>query len=124
LSGGQLARNVQGEVFPYELNYFREAGRLGESLRRLDGFWSDASHGGAAEEQDLLRAREAAAMLATARWMYRSALARQESRGMHRRDDFPELDDRCRHYVTTGGLDEVWTSARPLASAQYSEAAE
>jgi hypothetical protein len=26
--------------------------------------------------------------------------------------------------VTTGGLDEVWTSARPLASAQYSEAAE
>ncbi len=43
---------------------------------------------------------------------------------MHRRDDFPELDDRYRHYVTTGGLDEVWTSARPLASAQYSEAAE
>jgi succinate dehydrogenase/fumarate reductase flavoprotein subunit len=26
-------------------------------------------------------------MLATSRWMYRSALARTESRGMHRRDD-------------------------------------
>jgi len=26
--------------------------------------------------------------------------------------------------VMTGGLDEVWTSARPLASEQYSEAAE
>ncbi|MGY3581731.1 succinate dehydrogenase/fumarate reductase flavoprotein subunit [Bradyrhizobium sp. USDA 4341] len=124
LQAENLARDVQGEVFPYELNYFREAGRLVESLRRLDGFWSDASDTGAPDEQDLLRTREAAAMLATARWMYRSALARQESRGMHRRDDYRELDDRYRHYVTTGGLDEVWTSARPLAFAQYSEAAE
>jgi succinate dehydrogenase/fumarate reductase flavoprotein subunit len=56
--------------------------------------------------------------------MYRSALARQESRGMHRRDDYPEPDDRYLHLVTTGGLDDVWTSARPLVSAQYSEAAE
>jgi len=124
LHAEQLARNVQGEVFPYELNYFREAGRLGESLGRLDTFWSEASNAAASDEPDLLRAREAAAMLATARWMYRSALARQESRGMHRRDDYPEQSERYRHYVTTGGLDEVWTSARQLASAQYSEAAE
>ncbi|MCK1351322.1 FAD-binding protein [Bradyrhizobium sp. CW7] len=124
LQGGALARSVQDEVFPYELNYFREAGRLGESLRRLDALWSDASAADAPEEQELLRAREAAAMLATARWMYRSALARQESRGMHRRDDYPEQDDRYLHFVTTGGLDNVWTSARPLASAQYAEAAE
>ncbi len=124
LQADKLARNVQDEVFPYELNYFREAGRLGESLRRLDGFWSEASDAGPSGEEDLLRAREAAAMLATARWMYRSAVARQESRGMHRRDDRPEQDDRYRHYVTTGGLDEVWTSARPLTSAHYSEAAE
>ncbi|MFK4508563.1 hypothetical protein LPJ38_19805 [Bradyrhizobium daqingense] len=63
-------------------------------------------------------------MLATARWMYRSTLARQESWGMHRRDDYPDLDNRYRHYVTTGGLDEVWTSAQPLPSAHYAEAAE
>ncbi|CUU19749.1 Succinate dehydrogenase flavoprotein subunit EC 13991 CDS [Bradyrhizobium sp.] len=124
LQADKLARNVQDEVFPYELNYFREAGRLSEALWRLDGFWSEASNAGASDEQDLLRAREATAMLATARWMYRSALARQESRGMHRRDDYPEQDDRYRHYVTTGGLDDVWTSARPLRSSQYAEAAE
>ena len=124
LQGGALARRVQDEVFPYELNYFREAGRLGDSLHRLDGLWSAASHAAASDEQELLRAREAAAMLATARWMYRSALARQESRGMHRRDDYPEPDDRYLHLVTSGGLDDVWTSARPLVSAQYSEAAE
>jgi succinate dehydrogenase/fumarate reductase flavoprotein subunit len=119
-----LARLVQNEVFPYELNYFREAARLDASLKRLDALWVEASGADAAAKSDLLRAREAAAMLATARWMYRSALARKESRGMHRRDDFPDQDDRFRHYITSGGLDEVWTSRRPFAAAVYEEAAE
>jgi succinate dehydrogenase/fumarate reductase flavoprotein subunit len=119
-----LAKAVQREVFPYELNYFREASRLEGALARLDGAWLDVSEADAASRADLLRAREGAAMLATARLMYRSALARQESRGMHRRDDFPEQDDRQRHYVTSGGLDEVWTSVRPHADAAYAEAAE
>lgn len=120
----QLARSVQDEVFPYELNYFREAGRLGASLKRLDELWLAVSGADMAAEADVLRARESAAMLVTARWMYRSGLARQESRGMHRRDDFPDQDKRFRHYITTGGLDEVWTSTRPHASAQFAEAAE
>ena len=119
-----LARLVQNEVFPYELNYFRQAGRLGDALNRLDTLWAEVSGADAASEADLLRARESAAMLATARWMYRSALARKESRGMHRRDDFPDQDDRFRHYITSGGLDEVWTSAHPHAESQYAEAAE
>ncbi len=119
-----LAKAVQNEVFPYEINYFREASRLDGALARLDDAWRDVSDADAAETSGLLRARESAAMLATARWMYRSALARQESRGMHRRDDFPDLDHRQRHYVTTGGLNEVWTSIRPHAEATYAEAAE
>jgi succinate dehydrogenase/fumarate reductase flavoprotein subunit len=123
-SPADLARAVQDEVFPYELNYFREAGRLGYSLERLDALWAEASAADSATEPDVLRARESAAMLATARWMYRSGLARQESRGMHRRDDFPNQDDRQRHYITTGGLDDVWTSVRPHATTVYAEAAE
>jgi succinate dehydrogenase/fumarate reductase flavoprotein subunit len=119
-----LATAVQNEVFPYELNYFREASRLGGSLARLDALWTTVSDADAASDADVLRAREGAAMLATARWMYRSALARQESRGMHRRDDFPQQDDRQRHYITTGGLDDVWTSVRPHAAAPFAEAAE
>ncbi|MCA6121287.1 FAD-binding protein [Bradyrhizobium sp. WSM 1704] len=119
-----LAKAVQGEVFPYELNYFRDASRLNGALARLDAGWRDVAEAGPADPADVFRAREAAAMLATARWMYRSALARQESRGMHRRDDFPDQDGRQRHYVTTGGLDEVWTSVRPHADAVHAEAAE
>lgn len=119
----EIAAAVQGEVFPYDLNYFREAGRLDGSLSRLDTYWRVVSQGDAAARGDVLRTRESAAMLATARWMYRSALARKESRGMHRRDDFPERDDRQRHSITTGGLDEVWTAERSLAFA-LAEAAE
>jgi succinate dehydrogenase/fumarate reductase flavoprotein subunit len=121
---GALARAIQDEVFPYELNYFREASRLNGALARLDAAWRDASEANAVGAAELLRARESAAMLATARWMYRSALARQETRGMHRRDDFPDQDNRQRHYVTTGDLDEVWTAVRPHAEAAYAEAAE
>nr|WP_276478687.1 hypothetical protein [Bradyrhizobium yuanmingense] len=104
------------------LNYFHAASRLDGA--RLDAAWRDVSDANAAETSDLLRARESAAMLATARSMYRSALARQESRGMHRRDDFLDLDHRQGHYVTKGGLDDVWTSIRPHAEATYAEAAE
>jgi succinate dehydrogenase/fumarate reductase flavoprotein subunit len=123
-SPADLTRAVRDEVFPYELNYFREAGRLNGALQRLDALWVEASSADAATGSDVLRAREGAAMLATARWMYRSALARTESRGMHRRDDFPEQDDRQQHYITSGGLDEVWTSFRPHAAAAYAQAAE
>lgn len=124
LNGATLATAVQNEVFPYEINYFREAGRLTASLARLDTLWHDATKAGAVSGIDAVRARESAAMLATARWMYRSALARKETRGMHRRDDFPEQDPSQRHYITTGGLDEVWTATRPHAEASLAEAAE
>jgi succinate dehydrogenase/fumarate reductase flavoprotein subunit len=119
-----LAKSVQNEVFPYDINYFREADRLHASLQRLDALWRNVSEADAADRANILRAREGAAMLATARWMYRSALARTETRGMHRREDFPRLDERQRHHITTGGLDEVWTSTRPKAEAVLSEAAE
>ena len=120
----ELASAVQSEVFPYDLNYFREADRLSGSLERLDALWAEVSTADAATAEDVFRARESASMLATARWMYRSALARKESRGMHRRDDFPDQDDRQRHYITSGGLDEVWTAVRPHTEAAYAEAAE
>jgi len=123
-SPAALAKSVQDEVFPYDINYFREADRLHASLQRLDTLWRDVSAADAADGANVLRARESAAMLATARWMYRSALARTETRGMHRREDFPRQDERQRHYIISGGLDDVWTSTRPKAEAALSEAAE
>lgn len=52
-------------------------------------------------------------MTAHARWMYTAALARTESRGMARRQEFPDLDPAQHRRLITGGLDEVWTAPEP-----------
>lgn len=109
-------RAVQEEVMPYDRNLFRTASTLTDSLGRLDSLWLELRGAAAARTEEGVRAREAAAMTATARWMYRSALARTETRGMHKREDYPALDAGQHYRLTSGGLDEVWV--RPEAVAQ------
>ncbi|MFI6347419.1 FAD-binding protein [Streptomyces sp. NPDC050560] len=102
---------VRGEVLPYDKNYLREGGRLAAALGALDGIWGDlrASLTGYGPARG--RAREAAAMAATGRWMYTAALARTETRGMHKRSDHPsQADPVWRHRLLTGGLDDLWTA--------------
>ena len=41
------------------------------------------------------------------------ALARTETRGMHRRLDYTEADPTQRHAFASGGLDEVWVRHLP-----------
>jgi succinate dehydrogenase/fumarate reductase flavoprotein subunit len=91
------------------------------SLERLDDLWRRVrsgllgGHRGGAQDPAASRilAREAAAMLAHARWMYTSALERSETRGMHKRLDCPELDPGQQRRKLVGGLDEVWTAPDP-----------
>ncbi len=83
---------VQKEVMPYEKNLFRSDRRLKESSSVLDGLWQELDGHAPAGTQALVRAREAAAMVATARWMYASARKRTETRGMHKHEDFASLD--------------------------------
>jgi succinate dehydrogenase/fumarate reductase flavoprotein subunit len=54
-----------------------------------------------------LRAREVAAMALTGRWIYRAAALRKETRGLHRRSDFPQRDDRQLYQLRTSGTHEV-----------------
>ncbi|MGE8701164.1 MAG: FAD-dependent oxidoreductase [Achromobacter sp.] len=109
-----LVRAVQDEVMPFERNYFRTADVLEPSVARLDTRWHGLRSAAPAAAADLLATREAAAMLATSRWMYRSALARRETRGMHKRYDFLEQDAAQYHHLSAGGLDEVWVQPRAL----------
>lgn len=116
LDPGQLIKAVQDEVFPYQRNWFRRGDELQASLGRLDGLWQQVRGAAPASgREQTLRLREATAMLAVSRWMYRSALERTESRGMHRRSDYTSLDSNQRHRVLSGGLDEVWTRHQQLA---------
>ena len=122
LNSQQLIQAVQAEVFPYERNWNRQSGELQQSLQNLDALWTRLRTGTQAQSiEDRLRLREAAAMLATSRWMYRSALQRTETRGMHRRRDHQTLDPGQRHRLISGGLDEVWVTRQWVKEAQPSE---
>ncbi|MFB9127462.1 FAD-binding protein [Paraburkholderia dipogonis] len=105
----EVIRSVQHEVFPTQRNWTRQGDLLDDSLSRLDALWHRVR--GAAPPRnalDAVRAREAAAMLATSRWMYRSAQQRTETRGMHRRREHAAPDPSQRQRLLSGGLDEVW----------------
>ncbi|WP_437737194.1 FAD-binding protein [Sorangium sp. So ce1335] len=119
-----VIRSVQDEVFPYDKNLFRTERGLAISLDRLDALWRDVRAARpAAEVRDAVRAREGAAMVATARWMFNAARARTETRGMHKHKDHPGLDPAQQRRLITGGLDEVWVRPEPPAPASIGAAA-
>ncbi|WP_019630153.1 FAD-binding protein [Actinomadura atramentaria] len=115
LDPAEVVAAVQAEVLPLDRNYFRTRAGLRRSLARLDALWRRvAAEGVAGTGRDRLRARQAAALTAHARWSYRAALARDESRGLHRLVGAPTRDE-YEHRILTGGLDEPWTAPEPPA---------
>ncbi|MFF0491663.1 FAD-dependent oxidoreductase [Nocardia sp. NPDC004068] len=101
---------VQEHTLPLRRSYWRSAGSLRDSIAELDALWpvTECDLGGTGAE--LLRAREAAALLAVARWTKHSALARTESRGIHRRTDHPGEVEDWRLRLHTGGVGTVWVA--------------
>ncbi|MGY2009414.1 FAD-dependent oxidoreductase [Nocardia gipuzkoensis] len=108
---GEVVEAAQQELIPFEKNYLRHGDRIRPALARLDSVWEDAARGlGGGTGEERVRARQAAAITAVGRLMYRSTLARTETRGMSKRADHPDLDPRQHHHILSGGLDEVWTA--------------
>jgi L-aspartate oxidase len=104
---------VREELNAYDKNIFRRGDALAGSLERLDGIWRELADHGRAEGRAALRLREAAALVAAGRWSKAAALARRESRGMHRREDAPSLDARLASRQRAQGLDRVFTRFEP-----------
>src|SRR5690606_26063836 len=92
VSAAEVVAAAQAELLPIEHNFLRHGDRLRPALARLDELWSVAADGlGGTTGDERVRARQAAAITAVGRLMYRSALARTETRGMSKRADHPEL---------------------------------
>lgn len=103
----EYVRAVQDEVAPYDRNLFRTEEGLRGSLGRLDDVWQSIREEAVPRTAAGVKAREAAAMAATARWMYSTALERTETRGMHKREDHRVIDEAQRHRLISGGLDDI-----------------
>ena len=125
----QVRRTVSRELNDLDKNMFRSGEGLRRSLALLDDLWAQvtAHAGGGVGRKDaagegaghnsagraVLRARETEALVAAGRWVLNSAIARQESRGMHQRVDAPDRDPRFRATVSIGGLQTVLTTVEP-----------
>ncbi|NMD70935.1 FAD-binding protein [Bacillus sp. DNRA2] len=114
LSANELTKLVQAEVTPLDINLFRTSDKLTPSLTRLNNLWEEARETLGEADRDIVRVREAAAMLATSRFMYTTALERKETRGMHKRLDYPSIDDKQQYRLITSGLDEIRVTADRL----------
>jgi succinate dehydrogenase/fumarate reductase flavoprotein subunit len=116
ISPAELIAAVQAEMLPLEKNYWRTGESLTASLARFDSLWRDQipSFGWLPQGdvkstvRDRLRTREAASLLAAGRLMYTSAHAREESRGLHRRKDFPQFSPEFEgQHLISRGLDDI-----------------
>lgn len=100
---------IRGETLPLEKGFFRSAGSLAANEAVLGELWHDQDWRRAATPYDAARVREAEAMIATARWVASSARLRRESRGVHRRTDFPQTDSRLVTRTLCSGLEQPWS---------------
>jgi len=107
---------VRAHMLPLASNFYRTGQGLGRSGVALDDLWSGMAHGDhgaipSAATIETVKQREAAAMLACARWAVASAVVRRESRGMHRRTDFPEFQKDAPRRLHVKGLGSVLVSS-------------
>ena len=110
----ELIQRIQAEVHPLEKNLFRSGNQIGRSLTALENVWDEVRDGLQVDEHNPLRAREIAAMAATARWCYSAADQRKESRGMHQRSDAPEQNRLFDGHLRIAGIDQPWTRFDPV----------
>lgn len=91
---------VREQMLPLNKHFFRDADSLTATQQTLDQAWQHSQqHLAPTDTSQALACRESAALQACARWTVASALARKESRGLHRRQDFAEQDPAQSDYV-------------------------
>lgn len=112
----EYVRAVQDEVVPFEKNLFRTGKNLNQSITQLDSLWKEIRSRSIVLKDDAFKSREAAAMTVTARYMYHTAMARTESRGMHKREDFTEMDEKQYYRLISSGLDQISVRPEPVKS--------
>lgn len=99
---------VRSEILPLEKTCFKTTASLERSRTTLDSLWDRSAAGFRTQTaDDVLKAREAAALVAAARLQTVASLVRKESRGLHRLEDHPVSEGRMARPVLLSGLDTI-----------------
>ncbi len=85
---------VHEAIVPVKYNFHREGGRLKEALGIVDKAKQNLAKVGAKDYHGLMKYHQTESMAVNAEWTLKSALMREESRGSHRREDYPNRDDK------------------------------
>ncbi|MCL4371255.1 MAG: FAD-dependent oxidoreductase [Chloroflexi bacterium] len=88
-----LVRQVQAAIAPVGYSIYKKKGRMEEALGLVLEAQGRIPELSADDPHHLAAANEARAMILCAEMFYRASLAREESRGWHLREDFPERND-------------------------------
>jgi succinate dehydrogenase/fumarate reductase flavoprotein subunit len=94
LTPADAVQTIQQIIVPIKYNLRRRKERMEEALSKLDALKQKLPDLFAKDGHALFQCHEAKAMALCAEMTYRSALMREESRGWHYREDFPERDDK------------------------------
>ena len=84
---------IHEAVVPVEYNLYREQGRLNEALEKVNIAKKKLCRASATDSHELCLYHQAESMALCAEWTFKSALLREESRGTHKRLDYPNRDD-------------------------------
>ena len=114
----EIIHAARSEATALDKNLFRSGDKLVKSLAVLDRLWDEVSDHLYGPGVESVRAREAAAIVATARWSYTAALHRDESRGMHQREDRPASLPQFARRQTLRGLNMICSDFAPSAKAR------
>jgi succinate dehydrogenase / fumarate reductase, flavoprotein subunit len=93
ITPGEVVRQVQAAMAPAGYSLYKSKTRMQEALDLVLQARERLPELTAADPHHLAAAHEARAMVLCAEMFYRTSLAREESRGWHLREDFPERDD-------------------------------
>jgi succinate dehydrogenase / fumarate reductase flavoprotein subunit len=94
LSPNEAIYQTQEILIPIESYLYRESGRLKKSIVKVDTIKQYLAELGARDYHDLHRYHQAQTMALICELSLKAALLREESRGNHIREDFPDRDDR------------------------------
>lgn len=96
--------SVRAAMLPVDRHFFRAEDPLAATQAEFNDLWR-VTRDGFGGDLDVLRQREASALMASTRWSISAARLRRESRGIHRRTDATEVDPALARRIEISGVD-------------------